>query len=258
MALNQSDKEKWCEYLDKAAMELYEVEPVTDEVKDLSLEDAYAIQKMGIARRVERGEKVVGYKMGLTSKAKMQQMGVDAPIYGVLTDVMVGKADGVPASKMIHPKMEPEIAFVTKSELRKGASDTEVAEAIDYVCAAVEVIDSRYRNFRFTLPDVIADNASSIYFVLGEEKRSLTDLDVANLGMTFSKNGESVGMASSAAILGNPLDSFKMLLELLDGETLPAGSIVLAGASTAATAIAKGDTLKLEVQNLGVMELSIQ
>lgn len=254
------DHEGLARALDSARLERREVAPLTREVAHLALTDAYAIQEAGIRLRLSRGERVVGLKMGLTSEAKRRQMNLDSPVYGVLTDRMQVPADGViQVAQGIHPKIEPEIAFRTSRELRGKVTRDEVLDACASVFAAMEILDSRYKDFKyFSLPDVVADNSSSALFVLGTEEHPPRKLDLARLDMKMSVNGEVVQAARSDAISGDPVVSVIQLCELLAqrGQVLPAGSIVLAGAATAAHMLRPGDKVRLTVEGLGSVSVS--
>lgn len=246
--------------VDDAAHHVCAISQLTLEEPELSLAQAYTIQERSLARRYARGERLVGMKMGLTSRAKMDQMGVRDPIFGHLTDAMqLPNAGTLRFEHCIHPRVEPEIAFILGRELRGTPTPAEALRAIDGVCAALEVIDSRYENFKFSLADVIADNASSSGFVLGEVVVAPDAVSLENLGMVMRINGEARQIGSSAAILGHPLRALIMLAELLDrrGEHLKPGQIVLAGAATAAEYVHPGDLITLETDGLGVVELSV-
>lgn len=240
--------------LDQAAREAAPIAQLTAAAPDLELDVAYDIQRAGIALRLERGERLVGMKMGLTSQAKMDQVGVHEPIYGHLTsDMMRSSGDDLHIKEQIHPRIEPEIAFVMGRELSGDVTALEALDAVDWVVAALEVIDSRYRDFQFTLPDVVADNASSTRFFLGTTRRRPDEIDLGNLGMVMSVNGEVIATGSSAAILDHPLHSLAALSAMLHrrGEALRPGQIVLAGGATAAKHVMAGDVVELEVDQLG-------
>ena len=145
------------------------------------------------------------------------------------------------------------MAFIIESDVAGVMSAAEVAPSVRGVCAALEIIDSRYENFSFALPDVVADNTSASGFILGSELRRLDELDLGNLGIVFEQNGDVVGTGSSAAILEHPINALLELLAMLDrrGEGLRAGDVVLAGAATAATHLASGDTIRATVDGLG-------
>ena len=165
--------EELARLLDQARLEAREIPPLTRAHAALSLPEAYAIQAEGIRLRTARGERVVGLKMGLTSEAKRRQMNLDSPVYGVLTDRMQVPAGGMLRLQgAIHPKIEPEIAFRTSRELRGRISREQALDACASVFAAMEILDSRYTDFKyFSLPDVVADNSSSSLFVLGTTER---------------------------------------------------------------------------------------
>jgi len=261
MAITERNHQELARLLDQARLEAREVPPLTRTHAELPLRDAYAIQAEGIRLRIEHGERVVGLKMGLTSEAKRKQMNLDSPVYGVLTDRMQIPAGGVfRLQSSIHPKIEPEIAFRTSRVLRGRITREEAFNACASAMAAMEILDSRYVDFKyFSLPDVVADNSSSSMFVLGTTERPPRELDLARLQMSMEVNGEQVQSALSSAISGDPLLSVVQLCELLDarGESLPAGSIVLAGAATAALMLKPGDQVRLTVDGLGSVSVSV-
>ncbi|WP_230957849.1 2-keto-4-pentenoate hydratase, partial [Comamonas testosteroni] len=191
--------------LDDAARYAREV-PQFDTDNALSLPDAYAIQRASIARRLERGERRVGVKMGFTSRAKMVQMGLSDVIWGRLTDAMqLEEGSNVPRSRFVHPRVEPELAFLLKKPLAGNVTGAQALAAVEAIAPALEVIDSRYQNFKFTLPEVVADNASSSGFVVGGWHSPATDF--SNLGLAMSIDGRAVQVGSTAALLGDPLRS---------------------------------------------------
>ncbi|MGD9764647.1 MAG: 2-keto-4-pentenoate hydratase, partial [Candidatus Binatia bacterium] len=172
----------------------------------LSLADAYAIQHANVGRRLARGERLVGIKMGLTSRAKALQMGVSDLIFGRLTDRMIIEDGGaLDCGRYAHPRVEPELAFLLKAPLSGTVTPLQALAAVEAIAPAMEVIDSRYENFRFSLTDVVADNSSSAGFVVGPWHRP--DIDFSNLGMVMSFDGRPVQIGSSAAIMGHPLRS---------------------------------------------------
>ena len=233
--------------LDNALLLRREVQPLAKSHGEFDLATAYRIQESGIAMRLARGEKIIGYKMGLTSATKRAQMSLEAPIYGVLTDAMRVSGE-LKVGEGIHPKIEPEIAFVTLRELTGRISRDEAFSALEAVAPAMEVLDSRFAGFKyFSLPDVVADNCSSWRFVLGPLSRPR---DVGSLRMRMSVDGKVAQEADSNAISGHPLESLVQLVSMLP-HPLPAGSIVLAGAATVAEALRPGMEISLEVEALG-------
>ncbi|NNM00742.1 MAG: 4-oxalocrotonate decarboxylase, partial [Gammaproteobacteria bacterium] len=189
--------------LDKAARNAAPVPQISNEI-ELSLADAYKVQRQSIARRKARGETVIGIKVGFTSRAKMIQMGVHDLIRGQLTDAMAVEDGGeLDTTRFIHPRIEPELAFMLNKPLSGRVSALQAMAAVEAIAPAMEIIDSRYADFKFSLEDVVADNASSSGFVVGPW-RSRT-ADIANLGITMEFDGRPVQIGSSAAILGHPV-----------------------------------------------------
>lgn len=223
-----------------------------------SLDDAYAIQRASIGLRVARGERRVGMKMGFTSRAKAVQMGVHDLIWGRLTDAMIIEDGGRLAfSRYVHPRVEPEIAFLLKTPLEGCVTPAQALSAVEAIAPAMEIIDSRFENFKFSLVDVVADNSSSSGFVIGPWHRP--DIDFSNLGMVLSFDGRPVQIGSSAAILGHPLRSLVAAARMATagGERLEAGWIVMAGGATAAEALRPGLHVEAEVQHLGRVAFTI-
>jgi len=239
--------------LDRAATERKEVLMFADD-ENIDLKTAYSIQDLSILLRETRGDKPIGWKMGLTSRAKMAQMGVDSPICGVLTETMRLADHGkLKFAQFIHPKVEPEIAFHIGTDIPYDVSEEDVLKYVSRVCCGLEIIDSRFKDFKFTLKDVIADNCSSSAFVLSAETFAPNEADLANLGMVLEINGEPVQAGSSAAILDHPRSSLYECVQMLAkrGKKIRAGEIVLAGASTAAVLLKAGDHVHVRVQDLG-------
>lgn len=242
--------------LDQAAASATSIEQLSN-TNELSLEDAYQVQKLSIDERLNRGEKLVGYKMGFTSKAKMLQMGVDDIIWGRLTDAMFIEDGGaIDLSKYVHPRAEPEIAFKLKSSLSGIVTKEQALAAVGAVAGAIEVIDSRYQNFKFSLSDVIADNCSSTGFVIGDWHEGGSD--ISDLSMVIDVNGEEVASGSSLDILDHPINSLVEAARCiaLSGEELKAGQIILAGAATAAVALAPNQRISANIENLGSCSFS--
>lgn len=224
----------------------------------LTIEQAYRVQAASLSLRYARGEQRVGIKMGFTSRAKMAQMGIDEMIWGRLTDAMLVEDGGaIRFENYVHPRVEPEIAFLLKAPLGGVVSPPAALAAVEAVAPALEIIDSRYENFKFSLTDVVADNSSSSSFVVGPWASPAQDL--SNLGMILEVDGVARQIGSSAAILGNPIRSLVAAARLAAaaGEPLRAGDIVMAGGATAAEALAIGNRVRLEVQRLGRVEFSV-
>jgi len=210
-------------------------------------------------RKMSRGHKIVGMKMGLTSWAKMKQMGVEMPCYGFLADYF-SLPDGaqVPFDELIHPKVEAEIAFVTNKELSgKNLTVEEVLAATELVVPAVEIIDSRYKDFKFDLTSVQADNSSSTRFVVGSHAAKPEDFDWSTLGVVMQKNGEIIELGAGAAVLDHPAASVAMLATMLAerDEVIPAGTFIMTGGITAAVLVERGDSIVVRYQGLGTVTM---
>ena len=255
--LSKAQVEQLAEHLEKAELEAYEVTKITDDYPEMDYEDAFDIQWEIRRRKEARGTKIVGMKMGLTSWAKMKQMGVEKPCYGFLADYFsVPDGGEIQHDELIHPKIEAELAFVTKAPLKgPGVHIGDVLRATDFIMPAVEVIDSRYKDFKFDLKSVIADNSSSTRFITGGMMAEPADLDLKTIGVVMEINGEVVELGAGAAVLGHPAASVAMLANMLGerGEELPAGSFVMIGAITAAVQVNKGDSFMVRYQGLGTV-----
>lgn len=254
------DLEALAVQLDDAQREVRAIPQLTKSRPGLTTSEAYAIQAMSVARRIARGEVRIGVKMGLTSRAKMVQVGVDEAAWGRLTDAMLLEEGGtLSKSAFIHPRLEPEIAFLLKKRLKGKVSPVEALSAVEAIAPAMEVIDSRFENFKFALPDVVADNTSSSGLVLGAWHNPAS-VDFSNLGMVLLVNGRPAQIGSSAAILGHPLRSLVSAARLTAewGEALEPGDIIMAGGATAAHPASVGETISLEVQNLGGCSITVE
>ncbi len=226
----------------------------------LDLGTAYAIQDEALERRVRRGEVVTGVKLGLTSRAKQRQMGVDAPSVAWLTDAMVLPAgDPVPRARLIHPRAEPEIAFVMRDRLAgPGVTATSAMAAVDRVHAGIEIIDSRYSGFKFTLADAVADNNSSGVYVTGSVGLRPEDLDLALEACLLEVDGQVVSSATGAAVQGHPAEALAFAANTLAerGLAIEAGWTVLTGGMTDAVPVAPGARVAAHFTHLGSIALS--
>jgi 2-oxo-3-hexenedioate decarboxylase len=224
----------------------------------LSVADAYAVQTRLIAAREARGHRQVGLKMGFTSRAKMRQMGVDQMIWGRLTDDMrVDDGAEIRIDRYVHPRIEPEVAFLMKAPLAGRVTGVEALAAVEAVAPAMEIIDSRYRNFRFDLADVVADNASSSGFVIGGWRPK--DIPLGHLGVILEIDGRVRQIGSTADILGNPIRSLVAAAALAAsiGQGLRPGDIVMAGAVTAAEPLSPGASVRAVVEQLGQVTIRV-
>ena len=249
------------EYLLYAERDAHEVPKITNEYPDLSIEQAYKIQKGLLEKRLkENNTERVGVKLGLTSKAKQEMMGVNEPIYGDLHADMKEVSDKpINCSDLIHPKIEPEIAFFIEEDiLGSNISEDDILKATKYIAPALEIIDSRYKDFKFTLVDVVADNCSSSKFLIGDKTLLTEDIDLSGIQMSMSKNQETVQTGVSSAVLGHPLKAMAWAANLLveNGRSFKKGDIVLSGAITEAVAVQPGDNIAAEFDNIGTITAS--
>ena len=257
MTLDQAIIEQLAEHVENAELKREEIVKITDDYPDMDWEDAYAIQYAIRSRKEARGTKIAGLKMGLTSHAKMKQMGVEQPVYGFLTDYGACPEGGeIATDRFIHPRVEAEVAVVTKRTLSgPGCHVGAALAAIDIVLPAVEIIDSRYKDFRFDLKSVVADNTSAAAYVVGGRSAHPEDLDMPTLGVVMEKNGEIAELGAGAAVLGHPAASVAMLANMMAarGEEIPAGTFIMTGGITAAVAVEAGDNINVRYQGLGTL-----
>ena len=247
------------EHLENCQLQVRDTHKITDDYPDMDWDDAYAIQDAILQRKLSRGRSVVGLKAGLTSFAKMKQMGVDSPVFGFMTDdYAVPHGGEVRTAELIHPKVEPEIAFVLKKPLKgPGCHMAAVLEATDFILPGIEVIDSRYQDFKFDLKSVIADNTSASRFVVGGSPTRLSGLDLRTVGIVLEKNGEPISFGAAAAVLGHPATAIAMLANHLGarGQEIPAGALILSGGISEAVTVQAGDHITLRVQGMGSTSL---
>ncbi|MGE0304421.1 MAG: 2-keto-4-pentenoate hydratase [Acidimicrobiia bacterium] len=251
--------------IDAAATTLLDAEelradraPLTDHWPRLDIATAYAIQHETLRRRLARGERLVGLKLGLTSATKQQQMGVSSPLTAWLTDAMqMSRGGTLPYDKLIHPRVEPEVVFVMGEELRGPVTREQALKAVDHVVCGLEIIDSRYTDFRFTLPDVIADNASSALFVLGTQHVDPGDLDLAMERCRLTVDGQEVAVGRGGDVQGHPAEALARAVNDLAerGLSVEAGWTVLTGGITDAVTMRPGSTVAVEFDRLGAIEL---
>lgn len=249
------DIERWADHLEAAARARTAVAPITDTEPRLSLDDAYAIQDAVLVRHLADGQRVVGAKLGLTSVAKQAQMGVSAPVFGWLTDDMALPLESPLAlDELIHPRVEPEIVFRMAEDVAgPGVTAHDVLDATASVCCGLEIIDSRYEAFRFTLPDVVADNTSAARFMLGLRRVEVDAVDLDLLGVLLEVGPDLVETAAGAACVGHPANAVAMLANWLGARDrrLEAGWVVLSGGLTAAVSLAVAAPVRATFAHLG-------
>lgn len=250
-----ADVQELAARLSKAVTERTAIDPLTDDVPDLDLATGYAVQRV---LRVQAGPRV-GWKLGVTSRAKQAQVGVSDPVYGFLPGAAALDL-GAPlhTGELIQPRAEPEIVFVLGRDLAgEYVTAADVLSATSGLAVGIEILDSRFRDYRFTMADVVADNTSAARFVVGTPVPAV-GVDVRLVGVLLEKNGELVATASGAASLGHPAAAVAWLVRRLaaSGEGLAAGEVVLSGGLTAATPVAPGDVVTVSIDRLGTVELA--
>lgn len=253
---------KLTEYVHSAEKEKREIVKITNEYPELTIEEAYLVQEELVREKQDAGHKIFGPKMGITSEAKMKQMNVDDPIYGYVFDYMVvNEGDTISISDYIHPKVEPEIGFILSHDLEgPNVTALDVLRSTEYVFPAIEIIDSRYENFNFTLPDVIADNTSAAGAVFGTDLKRPEGLELDVVGATLSINGEIKALGTGAAVLGNPANSIARLANMLvkKGRKVKAGEPILSGGLTAAVMLSPGDYVNVKCGGIGEVSFFVK
>ncbi|MFT3864964.1 MAG: fumarylacetoacetate hydrolase family protein [Solirubrobacterales bacterium] len=230
--------------------------PVRDLIGDSDIDLAYRVQELVIGSRVEGGAKVVGRKIGITSQAVMDQVGVDQPDFGFLLDDMSFEdGEPIPFAKLLQPRAEVEVAFVLGADLSGDAGPEEIRAAVDHARAAIEVVDSRVRDWDIAITDTVADNASSGVFVLGAAEVPLSDFEPREVTMRLERDGEELSSGVGAACLGDPLNALAWLARAAAhyGSPLHRGDVVLSGALGPLAPIAAGDVLTATIEPLGTV-----
>ncbi len=251
--------------LGKAVADRTAIDQLSDDVPDLDLAGGYAVQRV---LRDEAGP-LVGWKLGVTSRAKQAQVGVSSPVFGFLAGAnALDLGEPLDTSQLIQPRCEPEIVFVLGRDLAgPHVTAADVISASSGVAVGIEVLDSRFRDYRFTMADVVADNTSAGRFVVGTPVPP-AGIDLRLVGVVLEKNGEVVATASGAASLGHPAAAVAWMVRTMaaegslagpssngDGEGLRAGDVVLSGGLTAAVPVAPGDVVVASIDRLGTVEL---
>lgn len=253
--MDQSIIEQLGDALYEALVTRQPIAPLTTHHPEMTLEDAYHIQQRMLVRRLTAGERVVGKKIGVTSQAVMNMLGVHQPDFGYLTDGMLyNEGETIDIATLIQPKAEGEIAFLLKKDLcGPGLTAADVLAATEGVMACFEIVDSRIQDWKIKIQDTVADNASCGVFVLGDQLVDPAKLDLALCGMVLEKNGEIVVTGAGAASMAHPVNAMVWLANTLGrlGIALKAGDIVLSGAMGAMVPVAKGDNLRMTIGGIG-------
>jgi 2-oxopent-4-enoate/cis-2-oxohex-4-enoate hydratase len=231
------------------------VEPLTNRHPEITIADAYRIQQRMIARRLQDGERVIGKKIGVTSHAVMNMLGVYQPDFGYMLDAMIVSAgESIAMASLIQPKAEGEIAFMLKRDLMgPGLSNADILAATECVMPCFEIVDSRIRDWKIKIQDTVADNASCGVFVLGDNAVDPRRVDLTTCGMVLEKNGEVVATGAGAAALGSPVNAVAWLANTLGrlGIGLKAGEVVLSGALAAMFPAQAGDNFRVSIGGIG-------
>jgi 2-keto-4-pentenoate hydratase len=255
--------------VEQAAKNLWEadnnrqpIDPLTETYPDITVEDAYAIQKQVQAWKLESGSRLIGHKIGLTSKAMQNALGVPEPDFGSLFEhALLPEGSFVRYEQFLQPKVEAELAFIMKHDLQgPGVHFHDVIRATDYIVPAFEIIDSRVRDWKIKIQDTIADNASFGALVLGSRGIPVSDLDLRTIGLVLERNGEVIDTAAGAAVLGHPAAAVAWLCNKLAtfGEGLKSGDIVLSGSFTKAYEVKPGDLYTAHFGGVGTVQVGFE
>lgn len=238
------------------------LEPLTARHPGITVDAAYRIQQRMIARRVAAGERVVGKKIGVTSKAVMNLLGVFQPDFGHLLDGMIrNDGEAIAIASLIQPKAEGEIAFVLKKDLLgPGITNADVLAATECVMPCFEIVDSRIRDWKIAIEDTVADNASCGVFVLGDQAVDPRRVDLSLCGMVLERNGEVIATGAGAAALGSPVNALAWLANTLGrlGIPLKAGEVILSGALAAMFPAQAGDSFRVTLGGIGSCSVRFQ
>ena len=232
------------------------VKPLTERFPDIKVEDSYEISKVMTENRVAAGEKVIGKKIGLTSKVVQNMLGVGQPDFGFLTDGMAySQGEEMPISeKLIQPKAEGEIAFIMKRDVMgPGLTVADIMAATECVMPCFEVVDSRVENWKIKIQDTVADNASCGLFVLGDQAVSPRSIDLRTVGMVVEKNGSGISTGAGAAALGSPVNCVTWLANMMGqfGIPLKAGEVILSGSLVPMEPVVAGDYMSVSIGGIG-------
>lgn len=235
------------------------IDPLTNVYPTMTVEDAYRIQLAIVEKKKTDKNKIIGKKIGLTSRAMQRLLNVNEPDYGhLLSNMLLLEGEPCVRKKLIWPRVEGELAFILKERLQgPGITPSDVLRATEGIMPAFEIVDSRIRDWKIKLPDTVADNGSSAFLVLGSRMMPAKDLDLRLIGMVLEKNGEVVSTGAGAAVWGNPAAAVAWLANKLSdfGIALEAGEIILSGALTAAEDANEGDVFSVSFDRLGTLSL---
>jgi len=263
MALTEQQVKELASALHRAEHDRSPIVAPTDEYAGMDIADAYAVQLEGIRQRLAaHGGSIAGWKVGLTSKAMQQMLGVDQPDFGhLLADMRLDEGTEIAVGEMIWPRVEPEVAFQLKADVKgPGATAEQVLAATEHLIPALEVIDSRVKDWKIKLCDTIADNASCGRFVLGRSRVRPEGFDLKLIGMNYYVDDQLVATATSAAVIGNPAEAVAWLANTLApyGHHLQAGQVVMPGSLVAAVDAKPGGRIRADFDHIGSVELRLK
>ena len=258
--LSDDERREAADILAHAERERDPVRPLVERYPEMDVVDAYEVQLLNIRRRLEQGATVLGHKVGLSSEAMQQMMGVDEPDYGhLLGDMALTEDRPVETSRYCYPRVEVEVGFILGEALPgEGCTEDDVLRATEAVAPAIELIDSRITDWQIGLVDTIADNASSAGFVLGAERVKPGEIDLLTIDATLRRNDELVAEGRSDAVLGNPVTAVAWLARKVAGfgVRLEAGHVILPGSCTRAIDVRPGDDFTADFAGLGSVRLT--
>ena len=254
--MDKAKQEKLGDELYQALSTQSTLTPFTEREADITIDDAYYISLRMVSRRVEAGEKIIGKKIGVTSKVVQDMLGVHQPDFGFLTDKMeyANGADIPVAGNLIAPRAEAEIGFKLKKDLSgPGVTEQDVLDATDYIMPCFEIVDSRIKDWKIKIQDTVADNASCGVFVLGTEQVDPRTVDLPNLKVVVKKNGEFLSEGMGSAVQGNPLTAVAWLANTLGAYDIPfkAGEVILSGSLVPLEDVKAGDKMEMELEGVG-------
>jgi len=238
------------------------IEPIRVNFDKDDISSAYQVQKINNNFRKKNGAKITGKKIGLTSKKVQEQLGVDQPDFGVLfNDMNVESGSSLSWAETMQPKVEAEVAFVLKKDVvMKNPSIADIEDAIDYAMVSLEIVGSRIKDWNINILDTVADNASASHYVLGTEKKKLSEFDLINCKMNMSVNGVNVSTGEGKACLGSPLIATQWLATQMAklGNPLKAGEVILSGALGPMATVVSGDVVSATIEGLGEVSLTFK
>lgn len=255
MDTDQGKIEQAADMLLKAQNSKTPCAPISSLLSEGDIDAAYAVQNINTDKAIAEGRRLIGRKIGLTSKAVQTQLGVDQPDYGMLfADMALADGEEVGAGTLIQPKVEAEIAFVLSKDLEHAdVTLPELISAVEYALPAIEIVDSRIENWNINILDTIADNASSGLYILGGSPKKLEGLDLRLCGMVMEHNGDQVSSGAGVACLGHPLNAALWLARVMaqKGRPLKAGDQIVSGALGPMVAVDAGGVYEAKIEGLG-------